>query len=96
MLAVSAFFRDSNYLECAMWCSIGVAFLIRAMMRADHRTPVIITGITFLFFGASDYVEANGALVAAGWIARVERALPADLLDSADSLRKGKTGESYS
>ncbi len=59
MLAVSAFFRDSNYLECAMWCSIGVAFLIRAMMHADHRTPVIITGITFLFFGASDYVEAQ-------------------------------------
>jgi hypothetical protein len=59
MLAISPFFRDSNYLECVIWCSIGVVFLIRAMIRADHRKPVIFTGITFLFFGASDYVEAQ-------------------------------------
>ncbi len=59
MPAISGFFRDSNYLECALWCAIGAGFLIRAILRSDHRAVVLSAGVTFLLFGLSDYVEAH-------------------------------------
>jgi hypothetical protein len=37
MPAIPAFFRDSNYLECGLWCVIGLGFLIRAILRTVER-----------------------------------------------------------
>jgi len=59
MIAILSVFRDSNYLECVLWCAIGVGFLARALVRSGSRPTIVVTGITFLLFGASDYVEAH-------------------------------------
>src|SRR5689334_8196350 len=59
-LAISAFFSDSNYAEACLWAGIGVAFAIAAICKAGVvRRDSIVTAITFLFFGASDWVEAH-------------------------------------
>jgi hypothetical protein len=59
MLAISRFFAESNYIECSLWCAIGFGFLIRGALRPDRRGSVVFAGVTFLLFGASDYVEAH-------------------------------------
>jgi hypothetical protein len=59
VLAISAFFSDSNYFECVFWCAIGVGFGLRAVLRSDHRPSVIVAGGTFVIFGLSDFVEAH-------------------------------------
>src|SRR5438874_12566555 len=59
MMAITGFFRESNYLECVLWCAIGAGFFIRALLRSEARRDVTLAGVTFLFFGISDFVEAH-------------------------------------
>ena len=59
ILAITSFFRDSNLIECALWCAIGAGFLIRAALRRDHRVTEVIASVTFLLFGLSDFVESH-------------------------------------
>jgi hypothetical protein len=58
MLAISSFFRDSNYVECALWMAIGVYFAIAAR-KPSTRLRCLIAGVAFVLFGISDYVEAQ-------------------------------------
>jgi hypothetical protein len=58
MLAISAFFRDSNYFECCLWLAIGIGFAIGALRRAA-RLNCVVACAAFLLFGVSDYVEAH-------------------------------------
>jgi hypothetical protein len=58
MLAISAFFRDSNYFECCLWFAIGIGFAIGALRRAA-RLNCLLASAAFLLFGVSDYVEAH-------------------------------------
>jgi hypothetical protein len=59
MLAISDFFRDTNLIECALWCVIGIGFLFRAIAKPRQRATALLAGATFLLFGASDYVESH-------------------------------------
>ena len=59
-LAISAFFSDSNYAECCLWCAIGVGFGIAAFrLSGKSRRDACIALVTFILFGVSDYVEAH-------------------------------------
>ena len=59
ILAISDFFRDSNYAECALWIAIGFGFLVRAGVRFKQRGSALIAGVTLLLFGLSDFIEAG-------------------------------------
>jgi hypothetical protein len=58
MLAISAFFADSNYFECCFWIAIGLGFAIAAFVKGP-RGMCLITAGTLVLFGVSDYVEAQ-------------------------------------
>jgi len=50
-------FIVSNYVECGLWCSIGLGFVI-AWIRY-RLLDAVIAAVTFLLFGLSDYIEAH-------------------------------------
>ena len=50
-------FVISNYIECGLWCAIGVGFII-AWFRY-RLLDAAIAAVTFLLFGLSDYIEAH-------------------------------------
>ncbi len=58
MIAViTRVFVFSNYIECGLWCAIGVGF---AFAWFRYRLPdAAIAVVTFLLFGLSDYIEAH-------------------------------------
>jgi hypothetical protein len=57
-LLADSFFATSNYIEGALWGSIGVGFVIHAICKRGSFTS-IIAAIAFFAFGASDVVEAH-------------------------------------
>jgi hypothetical protein len=59
MLAISAFFSDSNYVEACLWGAIGVWFGINALRANTARADIFSGCVTFLLFGLSDIVEAH-------------------------------------
>jgi hypothetical protein len=53
-------FRYSNYVEAGLWSTIGIGFLVQAIrLQGPARPRCLIAAVTFLAFGASDYVEAH-------------------------------------
>ena len=58
MLSISDFFADSNYFECCFWIAIGIGFAIAAVAKGRRRM-CLVTAVTFVLFGVSDYAEAH-------------------------------------
>lgn len=58
MLSISEFFADSNYFECCFWIAIGIGFAIAAVVKGPRRR-CLVTAMTFVLFGVSDYIEAQ-------------------------------------
>ena len=50
-------FIVSNYIECGLWSTIGVCFIV-AWFRY-RMLDAAIAAVTFLLFGLSDYIEAH-------------------------------------
>jgi hypothetical protein len=59
MIAVTQFFRQSNYIEAGVWASMGVLLAtLGARWRLSIRTRIVLL-VTLLAFGCSDVVEAH-------------------------------------
>jgi hypothetical protein len=53
-------FEISNYIEAALWSSIGIGFAIAAITHSGiTRRRCWIAAVTFVLFGISDLVEAH-------------------------------------
>jgi len=53
-------FEMCNYLEAALWATIGVAFLAAAAFRPiGERLRCFVIAAVFIAFGGSDVVEAQ-------------------------------------
>ena len=53
-------FQISNYIEAALWSSIGIGFAIAAFRQSGvARKRCWIAAINFVVFGMSDLVEAQ-------------------------------------
>jgi len=53
-------FQISNYIEAALWSSIGIGFAVAAMSRSGiTRRRCWIAAVTFVLFGISDLVESH-------------------------------------
>ncbi|MGD8453002.1 MAG: hypothetical protein PVJ57_14380 [Phycisphaerae bacterium] len=52
-------FETANYIEAGLWGVIGVAFLVRALLRAASRRVALLAAGVFIAFGLSDVVEAH-------------------------------------
>ncbi len=62
-------FRVFNAVEGVFWMTIGVGFFL-ALLRASGNCDLLLTtGILFLIFGASDFVEIRtGAWYRPWWL----------------------------
>jgi glycerol-3-phosphate acyltransferase PlsY len=56
-VAVSDFFRNSNYLEAGLWWALALVMLV-TWIRSRH-SAAIVAAATLLAFGFSDVVEAS-------------------------------------
>jgi hypothetical protein len=52
-------FRLANYAEAALWVIIGAGFLASAARGPAARRTKLVAALAFIFFGASDAVEAS-------------------------------------
>jgi hypothetical protein len=53
-------FQISNYIEAALWISIGIAFAIAALRHTGiARRHCWIAAVDFILFGISDLVEST-------------------------------------
>ena len=53
-------FETINYLEAALWCAIGLGFLVRAVrLSAKERGKCAMLGIVFIAFAGSDVLEVQ-------------------------------------
>ncbi len=58
-----------NAIEGASWMTIGVGFFLALLRTYRHRGLLLATGILFLTFGASDFVEIRtGAWYRPWWL----------------------------
>ena len=52
-------FRTINYAEAALWCAIGIIFLIGVIAVPRNRGRCLLLCVIFIAFGASDVVEVQ-------------------------------------
>jgi hypothetical protein len=52
-------FKTINHAEAALWCAIGIGFLIVAIAVPRNRSRCILLGVVFIAFGGSDVVEVQ-------------------------------------
>lgn len=58
----------ANHIEACLWASLGAGFLLAAL-RPNRRALKLTGGLTFLIFGASDWVESHtGAWYRPWWL----------------------------
>jgi len=58
-----------NAIEGVFWMTIGVGFFLALLRTYRHRVLLLATGILFLTFGASDFVEIRtGAWYRPWWL----------------------------
>src|ERR1043165_9403429 len=59
-----------NYVECAVWCMLGIFFGFRAVRYFPQNTALCLTAMAAaVAFGLSDYLEAasHGAMTRTTW-----------------------------
>lgn len=69
-MSIDPLFVRSNHIECGFWCAIGIGFLIAALFPfGSPRRICVAAAVTFIIFGASDWVEAiTGAWWRPWWL----------------------------
>ena len=58
-LAVSDFFRNSNFIEAGLWCGIGAAILVLGTRLRIGVCGRVGMFVTLVAFGISDIVETR-------------------------------------
>ncbi len=58
-LAVSTFFRNSNYAEAGLWFAVAILLLLFGRRWKIATRNRVILAITLVAFGLSDIVEAH-------------------------------------
>ncbi|HEV2295896.1 MAG TPA: hypothetical protein VGR35_18765 [Tepidisphaeraceae bacterium] len=59
MLArVHSLFITANYIEAALWGTIGIGFLLHALLRRGGASS-FVASVAFLLFGLSDVIETR-------------------------------------
>ena len=59
LAALDPWFVRLNLAEAALWATIGVGFLVAAVVSPSRRATKVVAAITLLAFGGSDVVESR-------------------------------------